>query len=717
MLQLVQSLRDGQVQVIEVPEPAVRAKYAKVAVHHSVISPGTEGAVARTAGKGYIGKALDRPDQVRQVVRKVAEEGIAGTAAAVRARLDDFVTPGYSLSGEIVELSDESITGLRVGDRVACVGANTAVHAEVVVVPEAMCFRLGPGADLVHASFAALGAIAGHGTRLAGVDAGGVVGVIGMGLLGQIAAQLVTLAGADAIVFDPRADRVALGVELGASDGAVLAADDPHEVASRASRLGLDAVIVTAAAKNSGPARLAAELAGDRARVILVGDVGLDFERRPLFEKELELRVSRSYGPGRYDPAYEIEGREYPAGYIRWTQRRLIEYFLREVERQRVVIDKLISHRFDIGEGERAYEVLDTPDRMGIVLSYPAAGADGPVPRAPSATRITLSQRPSTGKGLRIGLVGPGTFARSRLIPAFQAAGVEICAVAGLSGARAVGVARRTGARYVGDVGDLIDDPSLDALVIATRHDSHSDLVVRSLEAGKAVFVEKPLAISFEQASAVEHALSPASRLVCGFNRDWAPTVRAAREALMGRREPIQVICRVNAGFLPDDHWLRDPAAGGGRLVGEGCHFVALINAIVDRRLVGVQARALPAVGGRTLAHDSFQLFLEFEDGSLGTVHYVSSGGRGLRKERIEILGAGLALEIDDFLQVPLTETLPPWSRRVLPRRRDKGHQALVDEAVRFFMEDGPPPISYGRLLDVTRATLEARDQLTARAA
>lgn len=704
MLQLVQDLRSGTVEMVEVADPVAGPGQVVVRTAWSLISPGTEQAVTSTAGKSLLGKALDRPEQVRQVVDKALKDGVSSAAAAVRARLDDLMTPGYSSCG-VVEAVGRSVGGLRPGDRVACVGANAACHAERVAIPAPLCSRLPASVDSRWGAFGALGAIAAHGVRIARVDAGSVVAVIGMGLVGQLAAQLVTAAGGRAIAIDLSPERVALAERLGAAAGMATEGDVASVVMGLSGGHGADAVLLTAAASDNGPVELAASIARDRAVVSVVGDVGLAIPRESFFRKELELRVSRSYGPGRYDSGYEVEGHDYPIGYVRWTERRLIDYFLGEVAIGRVRLEELVSHEFPIERGVDAYEALSDPDRMAILLRY---GEDGSAPIRRAPIRVQARSGPARP---RVGVIGPGLFARATLLPRLRKLDVELVGLAGRLPARAYGVARRWDAAYAAsDPAEVIADPAVDFVVIATRHDSHAELAAQAMEAGKAVFLEKPVAVNRAGVERVRPLLEAGGRFVVDFNRSYAPASLRLAAHLRDRREPIQLHYRVNAGYLEPGHWLRDPRQGGGRLVGEACHFVDLCSALVARPLAAVQVLAL-GEGPRTLAGDNFTLILRYEDGSLATVAYVSAGDPGMPKERLEIIGAGRGAVLDDFRRV---ETYGSGRRSRLPAvpQRDKGHGAMLAAALRFFRDGGEPPIPYERLLETTEATLIARRAL-----
>jgi predicted dehydrogenase len=705
MRQLVQDLRSGELQVIEGPDPIPEANEVLVRTTWSLISAGTEQAVAVTASKSLLGKARDRPDLARKVIAKARTEGVRAAREAVRARLDDLLTPGYSSAG-VVEALGSGATGVHVGDRVACVGANAASHAERAVVPAPLCFRLPDDVEDRLGAFAAVGAVAAHAVRVADADAGSTVVLIGLGLVGQLTAQLARAAGVRAVGVDINPERAALATRLGAA-----ACTDPNElreiVRAQTGGHGADAVLVTAAGGGAELLELAADVARDRAVVVAVGDVALEVPRRPFYEKELQLRLSRSYGPGRYDPDYEEGGRDYPIGYVRWTERRLVEYFLREIQAGTVHPAELITHEFPIERAVEAYDALSDPNRLAVMLRY------GPEPSKP-LRRVSIrvpSPQQRAGR-LRVGLLGPGTFARATLVPLLRSMDVDLVGVAGLSPARAVGVARRIGAAFAtANADELLSDDSIDVVVIATRHDSHAGLAAQALEGGKSVFLEKPLAINEEGLARLEPLLDAGGRLVVDFNRSLAPATTRVISHVGGQpTEPLFVNCRVNAGYLEADHWLRDPEVGGGRLVGEGCHFIDLCSCLVGSRLASVQLAGL-GEGSASLEDDSFALTLRYADGSVASISYVAVGSPELAKERIEVFRGGRAAVIEDFRKLSLFPART-GRRRVGSRRQDKGHAAMLKASFEFFQNGGAPPIPYERLVETTRATLLARAAL-----
>ena len=676
MKQITQRLRDGRIDVIDIPPPALTADGVLVDVRASLLSAGTERTKIQTGKQSLIGKARSRPDQVRQVVDKARRDGLRDTVRAVRTRLDQPSALGYSCAGVVLAVGDR-VRDLVPGDRVACAGADYAVHAEIVHVPSNLCAPLPEGLDFEQGAFGTVGSIALQGVRQADSRLGERVAVIGLGLVGQLTGQILRAAGCSVIGVDLDEELVDRARTDGAADHAFTRTqlgdgDPPPEAAD------CDAVVITAAARSPDPVELAARMCRDRGRVVVVGDVTMDLPRSTYYGKELDLRLSRSYGPGRYDREYEERGLDYPIGYVRWTERRNIAAFLDLVATGRVATAPLVTERIAIEEAEGAYERLATAEQspLGIVVGYESTPLDGvPLPRstghaAPAARRATQG---------RVGVIGAGSFAQGTMIPGLRSAGFTLEAVASATGRSAHGAAGQFGFQRVLGVDELLTDPGLDVVAIASRHASHADLSVRALEAGKAVFVEKPPCLNVHELETLRAAVSESGLpLVAGFNRRHAPLATALRDQVRRPGRPFELLFRVNAGALAADHWLNDPDEGGGRLLGEGCHFIDFACWFAGELPARVNTTMRAATGEALVAGQSFSVSLDFGGGSLATIFYSAEGGRPLGKEYVEAHCGGRSGAIDDF------QTLVPQPsgrrRRIpVPAARDKGHQAQFD--------------------------------------
>ncbi len=689
MKQVEQNYRTGVLRVIDAPAPGAAPGSALVRSRVSLISAGTEKQIVDLARSSLAGKAMARPDLVRQVLRKVKSEGLAAVARKVRAKIDTPFPLGYSLAGEVVEAGSGS--GVAAGERVACAGAGIANHAEFNAVPKNLMVRIPAGVDDEAASFVTVGAIALQGVRIAAPTLGERVVVLGLGLVGLLTVQLLKANGCRVLGFDPNPERVRLAVELGA-DAAVseaLAA----AVAGFTGGNGADAVIVAASTKSSDPLNEAAEISRLKGRVVLVGMVGMTIDREPFYKRELDLRLSLSYGPGRHDPAYEAEGHDYPLAYVRWTEQRNMEAFLELVASGRVTPQRLVTHRFPIDEADKAYALMDGDEPyLAILLTYPNGEA-----RPARAVSVGARAAPATGDG--IAFIGFGNYARSVLLPAVRrAGGGPLATVVTASGLSAHAGAEKHGfARAATDPEEAFADPGISTIFIATRHDSHGALAMRALEAGKHVFVEKPLALTGEELRAVIEAAEAAPGiLTVGFNRRFAPMIAEAKAALGGRTGPLAMTYRVNAGAVPRDNWVHG-AQGGGRILGEACHFIDTLAA-----LAGGVPETVEAVRPAGL-DDSVAAVLRFSDGSVGTILYSSIGDPAVAKERIEIFGSGIVVEIDDFSAISI-------SRGGKTRRRkaaqDKGQANLVRAFLTAAARGEAPPIPLRELERVSAATL-----------
>jgi len=725
MKQLLQNMRTGATEIVEVPVPTPKPGTALVQIAASLVSAGTERMLVAFAEKSLLGKARSRPDLARQVLDKARREGLLTTVEAAFNRLDQPIPLGYSSAGTIVALGD-GLQGFQVGQRVACAGGGYAVHAEYNVVPQNLLASLPDEVDFESAAFTTLGAIAMHGFRLAQVQLGERVAVIGLGLLGLLSLGIARAAGCRALGIDLDPQRVDLAQRMGFE--AVLR-DKAEEAAQAFSQgRGSDAVLICADTPSADPVELAGLIARDRACVVAIGAVGLELPRNLYYEKELSFINSRSYGPGRYDPAYEEGGRDYPIGFVRWTEGRNLEAFVELLASGRLDVRPLITHRFPIERAPEAYDLITGKSKkpfLGVLLTYPVAqlsqeAVSGvPVSGAPVSRDYGLTNaQAGTGKldmgtrdTVKLGVLGSGNFATSVLLPILKKMpSVELVGVVSASGVSAASAARRFGFRYAAsDESQVLGDPKINTVAILTRHNLHARQVLAALSAGKHVFCEKPLALTSEELSAIRDQLSLTTDhrplLTVGFNRRFAPLAQKLHAFFAGRKEPLVAQYRVNAGYLPPTHWVHDPEQGGGRIIGEGCHFVDFLTFLVGAPPVAVEGHTLPD-GGR-YHQDNVVLTFTFPDGSLGTLTYLANGDKAFPKERVEVFAGGRVGVLDDFRMLELVQA----GRRDVQRsrlRQDKGHAAAWQAFVAAIAAGGPPPIPYEQLFGVTAATFAA---------
>ena len=707
MKQLLQNMKNGKTVVEEVPKPAPAAGQALVEVAASLVSAGTERMLVAFAEKSLVGKARSRPDLVKQVLEKMRREGVLVTLGAAFNRLDQPMPLGYSSAGTIVALG-EGMAGFRVGERVACAGGGYAVHAEYNVVPRALLTRLPESVDFESAAFTTLGAIALHGFRLAQPQVGETVAVIGMGLLGLLTSQIAVAAGCRVLGIDVNPQRIALAASLGLES--VLRAQAVEHAQAFTRNRGFDTIIICADTSSNDPVALAASIARDRAKVVATGAVGQTLPRKPYYEKELSFINSRSYGPGRYDASYEENGRDYPPGYVRWTEGRNFEAVIELMASGKLKIAPLISHRFPIDESAQAYEIITGKKKeafLGVVLTYPQ-NASGD-----SVSRITFPARHATGQAgtVKLGVLGAGLFANATLLPALQKVeGLELVGIASAGGLHAQHSAKKFGFAYAGSSEEeILKDAGIDTVAILTRHGLHADLAVRALQAGKHVCVEKPLAVNSAQLSALAEALQgeKCPLLTVGFNRRYAPLARRLQEFLAARTEPLYMHYRVNAGTIPLNHWTHDPDQGGGRIIGEGCHFVDFLTFLAGAAPVSVTAMAVPDNG--KYHEDNVSMTFGFPDGSIGVVDYLSNGDKSFPKERLEVFCGGRIAVLDDFRRL---EMLQDGQRSVMRKSQDKGWKEEWVAFTAAIRSGGRPPIPYEQLFGVTKATFAAVEAL-----
>lgn len=716
MKQVTQTQRHGRVHVEEVPAPAPRSGGVLVRTAYSLISAGTERAKVELARKSLLGKARARPEQARQVLQTLQQQGPLATYQKVMNRLEQLQPLGYSCSGIVLSVGAD-VGEFQIGDRVACAGAGYANHAEVNFVPQNLCVMVPKGVTLDAAAFSTVGAIALQGVRQAEARLGETVIVIGLGLVGLLTLQLLRAAGCTVIGMDPNADRRALAEEFGAAATTNDEALAMRVTAELTGGHGADAVIITAATRSNGPVGLAGALCREKGRVVVVGDVRMDLPRPPYYSRELEVRLSRSYGPGRYDPQYEEKGIDYPYGYVRWTEKRNMEAFLGLVAQGLVNINPLVSHRFKLGEAEKAYQLIEGESGepyLGVLMEYPEPAEQHPLRlvwvKAGDGACGAVPSPETADSAVTLGFIGAGNFAQDTLIPALKSvSGVRLRGVSTSSGLSARGVADRFGFEYsASDSAELMHDPEIHAIVVATRHQSHAPLVSAALQARKHVFVEKPLALDDEQLRQViaAHELAqergPRPILMVGFNRRFAPFSQKLKQFFSGNSQPLMVHYRVNAGYIPRDHWTQDPNQGGGRVLGEVCHFVDWIQFVVGASPTQVVAQSLPNCG--VYSDDNLSVTIMYADGSLGNIVYIANGESRMGKERAEVMGDGRMGVIEDFRKLSLggngrIRTSKQWISQ------DKGHAAEVRAFVQAIRSGGPSPIPFGELVATAQVT------------
>jgi predicted dehydrogenase/threonine dehydrogenase-like Zn-dependent dehydrogenase len=700
MKQVLQHLRTGQIELADVPCPAVRPGYLLIQSAASLISAGTERMLVEFGRGSLLAKARSQPDKVKQVLQKIKTDGLLPTLEAVFSRLDEPLPLGYCNAGCVIEVG-AGVEGYAPGDRVASNGP----HAEMVCVPANLSAKIPDGVEDASASFTVLGSIALHGVRLLQPTLGESFVVVGLGLLGQIGAQLLRASGCNVLGVDVNAKRCELVRSFGCQAVAISEGSDPVQAALAFSKArGVDGVLITAAAKTDEIMQQSAAMCRKRGRIVLVGTVGLNLRRSDFYEKELTFQVSCSYGPGRYDPVYEDQNRDYPLPYVRWTEGRNFEAMLSAIASGFVNVKPLITKTLPHAQAADAYDaVLNDSSVLGAVFQYP----DQP----PPTKRITALKMGSAVKSQsvkpRVAVIGSGNFTKVVLLPAIKAAGGDLLTVASAGGVTSFHAARKFEAEEATtDYRAVLQDPRVNAVFITTRHNAHANMAAEALAAGKHVFVEKPLAIDEAGLAKVKAAYDAAGsfQLMVGFNRRFAPHAVEARRLLKGRSQPVAVSMLVNAGDIPSNHWTHDPAVGGGRIIGEACHFIDLLLFLVGSPIVAVQSTMFgPAAGG--LREDKMSLNLSFADGSIGAIHYWANGSKSYPKERVEIFSEGRVLVMDNWRRLSGFD----WPAvKSMKMSQDKGHKSEVALFLERIATGGEPLIPFDQLEMVTLASFAA---------
>ena len=709
MKQVLQNRKTGRPFVGEVPVPALQRGRVLVRTVASLISAGTERMAVEMVSKGLVNEARQRPDLVKAVVSKVKTDGLLNTFASVRDKMAASTTLGYSAAG-IVTAVAEDVSDFQIGDRVACAGVGFASHAEVLSVPKNLCVHLPANVGFDDGAFGTLGAIALQGVRLTEPTLGESIVVIGLGLVGQLTVQLLKANGCRVFGIDLDPQRMKLAVDSGADAAAVSSDDIAGRIDTWTRGRGADAVLITAATDSNQPVELAAKISRVKGRVVIVGMTGLDIPRQPFYLRELSLTISMSYGPGRYDPDYEERGKDYPFGYVRWTEKRNIEAFLGLIGSGSIKLNKLISHRFPIDQAERAYQLISgesSEPYLGVVLNYD--------PDSPVTSRVALeSSRIRSDSAITLGVIGAGGYVPAMLLPHFKGTDVNFKSIATASGVSAHDVGKRFGFQYaVSNVEEVLDDSNINLVVVGTRNDLHAELARKALLANKHCFVEKPLALNDEELEGVLNAASAsAGLLMVGFNRRFSPMALQARDFFAGRSGPLSISYRVNAGRLPKEHWVQDEQQGG-RIVGEVCHFVDFMTFLTGAPPTSVFAEAISAKSDKIVDADSVFITLKFADGSNGAIAYLAEGDRVLAKERVEIFGEGKSLVLDDYRTVTMYRN--GREKQVSLKAQDKGQKDQVT-AVCAAVLSGKAPIGLDDLASTSRATFRILDSLRERA-
>ena len=707
MKQIIQTLKTGVVEINDVPIPTLTDKFVLVRNAASVISAGTEKTKIDMGKKSLIQKALARPDLVRQVLKKIQNEGLGKTFQTVNSRLNSPSPLGYSCAGTVVAAGG-LVEGIQPGDRVACGGVNYANHAEFVAVPRNLLVKVPDGVSDEEAAFATVGSISLQGVRLAEPKLGETFLVLGLGLLGQIAVQLLRANGCNVIATDLDAAQVTRAEgfgALGAGPGVDLAALCLQVTGGH----GVDGVLVCAGTSSNQPIELCGTVTREKGRVVVVGAVRMDIPREDYFKKEISVVISRSYGPGRYDPFYEENGNDYPLSYVRFTEQRNMQTFLELVAQRKVDVQSLISHRFAVDDAADAYRLIEgvkTEPYLGIVIGYAGAQAAASAPR-----RIATGSAPLAGKRIGLSFFGAGNYATASLLPLLKHSDlVDLRGLVTASGRTAQGVARQFGFAFcAGNFDELLHGDS-DVVVVTTRHDTHASAVTAALAAGKHVYVEKPLALTVAELQAVHASAGGAAQLMVGFNRRFAPATQEVRQHFAGVQSPLVVTIRVNAGSIPADHWIQDPVQGGGRIIGEGCHFIDLASALVGANPSSVHAVGTAKAHVSAMLNDNVIIMLGFANGAIATIIYTADGSKAMHKERVEVFGGGRSAVIDDFREA----TLYSGDAKVHSSKtatQDKGQKAMLNAWIAG-LASGTPCISYDCLMANSLATVMAVESL-----
>ena len=709
MKQVTQTLRTGVVEVNEVPVPTLNDKFVLVKNTASVISAGTEKTKIDMGKKNLLQKAKARPDLVKQVFKKIQTEGLKKTLQTVKSRLESPSPLGYSCAGSVVAVGG-LVEGIQPGDRVACGGADYANHAEFVAIPKNLVVKIPENVTDEEAAFTTVGSIAMQGVRLAEPKLGETFLVLGLGLLGQIAVQLLRANGCNVIATDLDASLIAQAERFGA-----IGATTNIETLCKdlTGGFGVDGVLVCAGTSSNQPIELCGEVTREKGRVVVVGAVNMDIPRDNYFKKEINVVISRSYGPGRYDPFYEENGNDYPFGYVRFTEQRNMQTFLELVAQQKVDVKSLISHRFSVEQAAEAYQLIagqKTEPYLGIIMQYAENTA-----LSGKSSRISTTSQAVTKDKLGISLFGAGNYATASLLPLLSDdQDVQFRGLVTASGRTAQGVAKQFGFRFcAGELNELLESDT-DAIMVTTRHDTHASSVINAVNANKHVYVEKPIGLTVEELIQIHAAKlkNTKSQIMVGFNRRFAPSTVEVIKHFDSIKSPLVVSIRVNAGEIPADHWIQDVHVGGGRLIGEGCHFVDLASALVGSHPKTVNAIASAKANKSAMLNDNVLISLAFENGSIANIVYTADGAKSMQKEYVEVFGGGRSAIINDFKEAVLYFGDSKKETKKLIAQ-DKGQKAMLSSWLAG-LKTGKPAVAYDCLMANSLATILAVESLAA---
>ena len=706
MKQILHSLQNGRSEIAEVPAPNVGEGRVLIQSSKSLISAGTERMLVEFGRGSIFQKARSQPDKLKQVLEKARTDGIASTYEAVRSKLDQPLALGYCNVGRVIESRAD---GFSPGDRVVSNGQ----HAQIVSVPMNLCARIPSGVSDEAASFTVMAAIGLQGIRLAKPTLGECVVVTGLGLIGLLTVQMLRAQGCRVLGIDPDPKRRALAQSFGAQQVADPFNEDVEALAQSLSRgVGVDAVLITASTKSNAPVSQAARICRKRGRIVLVGVVGLELSRADFYEKELSFQVSCSYGPGRYDPAYEENGHDYPIGFVRWTEQRNFEAVLDLMVTGGLQVEPLISHSFDLDDGADAMALLTSGEpSLGILLNYPQAPADEATVRRVRLDMAEGAAALTPGKG-SVGFLGAGNYSSRVLMPAFAAAGAKLRTVASGGGVSAVHFGKKFGFEHSAtDAAEIYGDAAIDTIVIATRHNAHAQQTLMALRAGKHVFCEKPLCLTRAELAEIEEEIAgrPEQKLLVGFNRRFAPQVVKMKGLLDGVDQPKNILITVNAGEIPEDHWTQDPEVGGRRIVGEACHFIDLARHLAGHPITAHSATVIGRHPAIAIRDDKVSLTLEFVDGSIATILYLANGHKAFPKERIEVFAAGRVLQLDNFRK--LKGWGWPGFTKMNQMKQEKGAHEIVASFIRSIREGTAQPIPKEEIMEVSRVTIDLAEE------